>query len=94
MKLITGVGMVSLLFLAACQTTSPDPRIIVRQAKVIDVPAALYNCPAVGNIPNPKSLTDGQVAELLLRLAATNQKCRNSIAAIKKYLEEARRTVE
>lgn len=79
--------------LAGCQTS--DGQMLVTKQQVVIVPSnSMYNCPTVAGLPDPKTLTDLQVARLLFDLNKSNSVCKNSINSIKKYLEEAKKTVE
>ena len=79
--------------LAGCQTS--DGQMLVTKQQVVIVPSnSMYNCPTVAGLPDPKTLTDLQVARLLLDLNQINSVCKNSINSIKKYLEEEKKTVE
>jgi hypothetical protein len=53
----------------------------------------MYNCPIVRTYPEVKTLTDSQVAKLLLQLRNNNLTCKNSLEAIRQFLAEAQRTV-
>ena len=81
------------ILLAGCATT-PE-QVIVRTEQIVIIPNdSLFNCPSVRRFPNPENLTDAQVAELLIALHRNNTNCQRNINAIKKSLEEAKKTAE
>jgi len=50
---------------------------------------AMYYCPVVKQFPNWKTLTDSQVAKLLIQLQKNNLTCKSSIESIRKFLNDA-----
>lgn len=81
------------LIVAGCSTT-PKPQLITKEYKVVSPPADFYNCPSVSKFPNPDTLTDEQVGALLVKLQSNNVKCKKNMAAIKAYIEKAKKTIE
>ena len=85
--------VVPALMLAGCATTPPQT--LVRTEQVVIIPDnSLFNCPTVRRFPTPENLTDVQVAGLLVTLHRNNTNCQRNINAIKKSLEEAKKTAE
>ena len=82
--------IVAAAFLAGCQ----HDQVTIEKYRVILPPDYMYQCPAITEIPNPDTLTDHQVAELLVKLAKGNAACRASVTAIKNFLTKAKTTVE
>lgn len=80
-----------IFLLTGCETTKPV--IVKTQYMVVDVPSELYRCDNV-RIPDPEKITNAQVATLIKQLKLTNNKCMLSQEAIKRYLEEAKKTIE
>ena len=81
------------ILLAGCATT-PE-QVLVRTEQVVIIPnESLFNCSSVHKFPKPETLTDAQVAELLVALHRNNTNCQRNINAIKKSLEEAKKTAE
>ena len=77
--------------LFACAT---DPQIVTSQKRVkIEVSEALFECPTIKSWPNPEKLTDIQVAKLIVQLHRNNTKCKTSIEAIHKFVEDYNSTV-
>lgn len=85
--------IIPVMVLAGCATTPQQA--LVRTEQVVIIPDNnLFNCPNVRRFPNPENLTDAQVAELLVTLHRNNTNCQRNINAIKKSLEEAKKTAE
>jgi len=81
------------LSLAACQTTE-QPQLITKTYTTVDIPSELLaGCPIV-KLPASKTITNRQLAELIVTYSVNNVKCNNSVQAIKKYLQEAKIVVE
>lgn len=47
---------------------------------------AMYYCPVVKQFPNWKTLTDSQVAKLIVQLQKNNLTCKSSIESIRRFL--------
>ena len=85
MKLFTFIILLPIvLLLSACNNTIEVPIEHVKY-KIVLPPDALYNCPYV-TIPK-KNLTNKDVSDILLQYENTNEKCRNSLKSIKRFLE-------
>jgi hypothetical protein len=84
--LVLALGM--MVGLSGCQTTNPT---IIRSERLVayDIPKQFLRCDGV-TYPNPATLTDAQVAELLVKLDGANSKCRNNMEAIKAYIAKAK----
>jgi hypothetical protein len=83
--------LLSTLLVSGCQTA----QVITTKEQVVIVPSsAMYNCPTVSSYPDPKTLTDVEVAKLIVQLDRYNKTCKNSIEAIRQYLESAKKTAE
>ena len=79
------------LVLGGC---AADPiKLVAPEYKVVKVPEDFYNCPVMKKFPNPEKLTNQQVGTLLLTAQQNNIKCKNSLDNIKKYMDEAEKTV-
>jgi uncharacterized protein YcfL len=83
--------ILSLLVLVGCGNT---PLTIRSTQNVLVTPEeGMYNCEVVDTFPNTTTLTDSQVARLIVSLYQNNMQCRNSIDAIRTFLENARTTI-
>lgn len=78
------------LALAACTTTKTVP-LDKSKIIVIDPPKVLFNCPQLGEIPDPKTLTNKKVAEFIAKLYKYNKVCKINMDKIEKYIEEAKK---
>lgn len=76
--------------LAAC---TPEEEVLVQKYRIVQVPPQLYNCPVVQTFPAVKTLTDAQVAKLIVQLHQNNMTCKQSLEAIRLFLANAERTV-
>lgn len=81
-----GVVAPFMLSAAACTTTP----VVVDDSKYIIVkpPAALLNCPQLRkmDLPNPDTMTNAQLAELIEKLVKKLQTCGVNMAKIKEYI--------
>ncbi len=79
------IALFFVLFLTACGSN----QIITSSKNVVVKPEeALYNCPTVEVLPDSKTLTDLQVARLIVQLYQNNITCKNSIEAIREFLNK------
>lgn len=79
------------LFLAAC---SPTTQVVsATKLEVITPDRSMYKCESI-KYPNHRNLTDSQVARIIADLHKKNAECKNSVEAIRKFLEEAKSTIE
>jgi hypothetical protein len=76
------------LFLMACGTDS----VVVRstQHQIVMPEESMFNCPTVDQLPATRTLTDVQVARLIVQLYQNNTTCRNSMTTLRKFLEDAK----
>jgi len=81
----------ALLFLAGCVGTSPT--LITKQSVVIIPDSKFFICPTISAFPNVDTLTDNQIAELLVQLDTNNKICKHSIDAIKQQLKSAQKRI-
>lgn len=83
MKLI-----IMLLFVSGCAATTA-PNLITNSTTVFVPDAQLFNCPTVKQFPDVATLTDADVAELLITLNSYNHICAASLAAVREQLLSA-----
>jgi uncharacterized protein YcfL len=85
------VYILSLLLLVGCGNQS----LVVRSTQnvLVTPEEGMYNCEVVDTFPNTTTLTDTQVARFIVTLYQNNVQCRNSLDAIKTFLENARTTI-
>lgn len=79
--------LLSLLFLSGCN----DNAQVVNSYKymVVHPSEAMYYCPVLEKFPNWKTLTDSQVAKLIVQLQKNNLTCKSSLESIKNFLEQS-----
>ena len=70
------------------------PQLIVERPVVFVPNEALFQCPTVSEFPDPATLTDEDVAELLVRLDTYNRTCANSLSAVRRQLLDAKARLE
>lgn len=92
-KLVTAAVVAIAIALAVGGCASTEPTII--KSQLVSVPLVDHNaypCPQLkkSEIPDPKTLTDIQVALLLKKLYGNNERCFNSNQALIAYIEAAR----
>lgn len=76
--------------LAAC---AGDPLVMRSIQHTVVMPEEiLFNCPTVTDLPESRTLTDVQVARLIVQLYQNNATCKNSMVALRQFLEAAQRT--
>lgn len=85
--------LIAILLLSACEVPK-QPTIIVEKPVVFIPSDRLFNCPVVDSFPNPDTLTDEDVAELLVTLDSYNHTCKNSLIAVRKQLLAAKAKLE
>ena len=78
------------LSLGACGTIMPAQTIVKTESVVVMPDRSLFTCPNVRRFPNPDTLTDVEVAKLLVTLHKNNTECQKNINSIWKFLEEAK----
>lgn len=87
------IALGAALLLSAC--ASPDPVVVTSTKYRVVVPDEnMFACDTVSQFPEPRTLTDLQVARLLVDLHQNNVRCRNSIVAIRHFLEDAKIRIE
>ena len=89
-KLLTISAIILPLFLTACQTT---PTVVNNtQTIVISPPESLFNCPQLNrmSLPDPTTLTNRQIADILVKLEKYNRICGINMNQIQAYIERAK----
>ena len=81
------------LLLSACGST--DTVVVTStQYRVVVPDSTMFACDTVSQFPEARTLTDLQVARLLVELHQNNVRCRNSIVAIRNFLDDAKIRIE
>ena len=88
MKILIAVA--ATLALAGC--ASKPAQVITKTELQVYVPdRSMFYCQNVRRFPNPETLTDAQVAKLLVELHSKNTECQKNMNAVYKTLEEAKK---
>lgn len=84
--------LLSVVLLASCN----DQTQVVQSYRhmVVHPDEAMYYCPVVKQFPKWNTLTDSQVAKLIVQLHKNNLTCKSSIESIRKFLNEADQVVK
>lgn len=83
--------ILSALLLSGCQT----PQILTSKEQVVILPSeSMYNCPSAVYYPKPETLTELEVAKIIVELNKNNKICKNSIESIRRYLTESKAALE
>ena len=84
--------IISSMMLAGC---NDNVQLIRSNVKVVEIPTRFKNmCPAIRTLPNTSTLTDKQVADLIVKLWQSNQNCRTAILGIYEYVRVAKSGLE
>ena len=75
------------LFLIGCNDQSQV--LTSYKYMVVHPDEAMYNCPVLKEFPNWKTLTDSQVAKVVVQLQKNNLTCKSSIESIRTFLDNA-----
>ena len=79
--------LLAVVLLASCNDQTQV--VTTYRHMVVHPDEAMYYCPVVKQFPNWKTLTDSQVAKLVVQLHKNNLTCKSSIESIRKFLNDA-----
>lgn len=87
--------LVSLAALTLAGCASKPPQVLTKTELQVYVPdRSMFYCQNVRRFPNPETLTDAQVAKLLVELHAKNTECQKNMNALYKTLDEAKKKAQ
>ena len=87
--------LLSTILLTLCSCDEVGIEMLTTTKHLVVLPEdKMYDCPLVDRFPDASMLTDIQVAEFIVKLHSSNVRCHNSINAIRKFLEDAKKTTE
>jgi len=90
MRIVAALG--AGLLLSACAS---DPVVVTSTKYRVVIPEeSMFACDTVSQFPEARTLTDLQVARLLVELHQNNVRCKNSVQAIRQFLDDAKIRVE
>jgi hypothetical protein len=88
------IASIALLGLTGC-AKAPPPQIITKTELQVYVPdRTMFYCQNVRRFPNSDTLTDVQVAKLIVELHGKNTECQKNMNSIWKTLDEAKKAAE
>lgn len=88
----TAVVLIAGLLVTACAS---EPTVVTStRYRVVMPDESMFACDTVTRFPEARTLTDLQVARLLVELHQNNIRCRNNMNAIRQFLESAKTGVE
>jgi len=87
--------LVSLAALTLAGCASKPPQVLTKTELQVYVPdRSMFYCQNVRRFPNPETLTDAQVAKLLVELHSKNTECQKNMNALYKTLDEAKKKAQ
>lgn len=86
---------VSLAALTLAGCASKPPQVLTKtEVKVVMPERTMFYCQNVRRFPNPDTLTDAQVAKLLVELHSKNTECQKNMNAVYEFLDSAKQEAE
>jgi starvation-inducible outer membrane lipoprotein len=87
--------LTSLVALTLTGCASKPPQILTKTEMQVVMPErTMFYCQNVRRFPNPETLTDAQVAKLLVELHSKNTECQKNMNAVYKFLDAAKKETE
>jgi hypothetical protein len=86
------LAVITSLTLAGCAKELPPQFITKTEIRVVVPEKSMFYCQNVRRFPNPETLTDVQVAKLLVELHSKNTECQKNMNSVYKFLDEAKKT--
>jgi hypothetical protein len=88
------LAVIASLTLAGCAKELPPQFITKTEIRVVVPEKSMFYCQNVRRFPNPETLTDVQVAKLLVELHSKNTECQKNMNSVYKFLDEAKKETE
>ena len=86
------VTLGALVLVSACAS---DPAVVTSTKYRVVIPdESMFACDVVSQFPEARTLTDLQVARLIVELHQNNVRCRNSVVAIRQFLDDSKIRIE
>jgi hypothetical protein len=82
------------LGVAGCAKPLPPQMLTKTEMQVLVPEKTMFYCQNVRRFPNPETLTDVEVAKLLVELHSKNTECQKNMNAVYKFLDEAKKRSE
>jgi uncharacterized protein YcfL len=87
--------LISFIALALTGCASKPPQILTKTEMQVVMPErTMFYCQNVRRFPNSETLTDAQVAKLLVELHLKNTECQKNMNAVYKFLDAAKKETE
>lgn len=68
---------------------------LTKEKPIVVMPdRSMFECPTNGPLPDPATLTDIQVAQLIIELKSDLEICRNKIESVQQFLVKAKERLE
>jgi len=84
-----------LIVLLAASCGQPEKPQLIKRESVVFIPAdKFFYCPNPVDLPDPDTLTDTQIATLLVMMDTNNRICKKSVVSIHKQLLRAKQQLE
>ena len=85
--------LLPILLFSACE--KPDSVVVTSPRHMVVMPdEEMFICDPADPFPDPETLTDIRAARIMGQLYENNVKCRRSLTSIKKFLENAKKTMD
>jgi len=88
------LAVIATLSIAGCAKDLPPQFITKTELQVVMPERTMFYCQNVRKFPNPETLTDVQVAKLVVELHSKNTECQKNMNAVYKFLDEAKAKTE
>lgn len=88
------IAAIITLALAGCAKAPPPQFITKTELQVVVPDKSMFYCQNVRRFPNPDTLTDVEVAKLLVELHSKNTECQKNMNAVYKFLDQAKKKTE
>jgi hypothetical protein len=85
---------IALLTLAGCAKPLPPQVLTKTELQVVIPDRTMFYCQNVRRFPNTETLTDIQVAKLIIELHSKNTECQKNMNSVYKFLNEAKKAAE
>lgn len=82
------------ILLAGCAGTKPPQVVTKTETKVIIPDRKMFYCKNFRHYPNPATLTDKQVAKVIIEMHKRNTECQKNINNLYFFLEDAKKKAE
>jgi len=85
------LATIATLALTGCASVPPPQVITHTELQVVMPERTMFYCQNVRHFPNPDTLTDVQVAKLIVELHSKNTECQKNMNSVYEFLDEAKK---